>query len=121
MIRLGRHAPTKLNGLVQHKILREDQIYSAAQHLEIPVIRLLTVNEIMDNVLRSNLNACEHAAGAGAYTEIMALLSVVRFCVLLQRILVRALLLGRFHPKLRILQKKSLNIPQIRRPPDRIG
>jgi hypothetical protein len=40
-------------------------MFSAAMQLEIPVIRLLTVNEIMDNIMRSKSYGREHAAGAG--------------------------------------------------------
>ena len=49
-------------------------MYSAATQMDIPVIRMLTVTEIMDTILRSKLdtesrdskNACELTAGPGA-------------------------------------------------------
>jgi hypothetical protein len=49
-------------------------MYSAATQMDIPVIRMLTVTEIMDTILRSKLDtescdskhACELTAGSGA-------------------------------------------------------
>ena len=65
---------TEMKNLFQNKVLRAEQMYSAAMQLDIAVIRLLTVDEIMDKIMRSKLDAesggskhaCELEAGAGA-------------------------------------------------------